>query len=186
MSGLESNVDDLDDLLTELARAGGQVLLGQLAPQTAKEIAGEGAAWPQLNRKEIADELMLSVEAGSSGRPNKAQDVANLERIMPFLLQMPGLNPEWLAREVVRRMDDRIDLSDATQSGALSAMAMNTAAKGGQPGVGGGGAAPGGAPPDQGGGADNAPQPMGAEAQQPRPGRPPMKPMNPAVAIGNA
>ena len=186
MSGLESNVDDLDDLLTELARAGGQVLLGQLSPQTAKEIAGEGAAWPQLNRKEIADELMLSVEAGSSGRPNKAQEVANLERIMPFLLQMPGLNPEWLAREVVRRMDDRIDLSDATQSGAMSAMAMNTAAKGGQPGAGGGGAQPGGPPPDQAGGADNAQQPMGAEAQQPRPGRPPMKPMNPAVAIGNA
>jgi hypothetical protein len=186
MSGLESNVDDLDDLLTELARAAGQVLLGELAPQTAKEIAGEGAAWPQLKRKEIADELMLSVEAGSSGRPNKAQDIANLERIMPFLLQMPGINGEWLAREVVKRMDDRIDPSDAVQSGAMSAMAMNTAAKGGQPGVGGGGAPPDAPPSGQAGGADNAQKPMGAEAQPARVGRPPMTPVNPAVAIGNA
>lgn len=190
MSGLESNVDDLDDLLTELARTGGQVLLGQLDPATAKKIAGEGAAWPQLDRRSIADELMLSVEAGSSGRPNKAQDIANLERIMPFLLQMPGINPEWLAREVVKRMDDRIDLSDATESGAMSAMAMNAAAKpgapGGQPGVGGGGAPPGGPPPGQAGGSENIPQPMGPISQQPRPGRPPMNPTNPAVAIGNA
>ncbi len=187
LSGLESNVDDLDDLLTELARAGGQVLLAELTPDTAKEIAGEGAAWPQLDRKAIASELQLTVEAGSSGRPNKTQEIANMERIMPFLIQLPGINPEWLAREVVRRMDDRIDLSDAVQSGAMSAMAMNAMAKGGggQPGVGGGGAPPGKAPPTA-GGAQNAPQPEESQNQQPRPGRPPMKPVNPAVAIGNA
>ena len=180
MSGLESNVDDLDDMLTELARAGGQVLLMNLDATTAKEIAGEGAAWPEIDRKSIADELWLSVEAGSSGRPNKAQDIANLERVMPFLLQMPGVSPEWLAREVVRRLDDRIDLTEAVQTGAASAMAVNAQAK---PGAGGGGmpggAAPGGAPPMQAGGADNQAQPMGGEAQPPQPGRPPLKPQVP-------
>ena len=195
LSGLESNVDDLDDLLTELARAGGQVLLGQLDPTTAKEIAGEGAAWPELDRKAISSELMLSVEAGSSGRPNKAQEIANFERLAPFLLQVPGLNPEWLAREGVRRLDDRVDLSMAVQSGAMSSMAMNAMAKpggaGGAPGGGApGGAAPGGPPPAQAGGAENTPMPEQSQNQPPRPGqagqpgRPPMQPVNPNVALG--
>jgi hypothetical protein len=189
MSGLESNVDDLDDMLTELARAGGQVLLSQLDATTAREIAGEGAAWPELERKALADELWLSVEAGSSGRPNKTQDIANLERLMPFLLQMPGLSQEWLAREVVRRMDDRIDLSSAIQTGAMSSMAVNAMAKpgGGVPGAAGaggggmpGGAAPGGEPPMQ-GGAENQRKPMEGQTQPPQPGRPPMKPQVPNI-----
>lgn len=188
MSSLESNVDDLDDFLTALARAGGQIMLANLDPATVREIAGDGAAWPQLDRKTIASEVLLQVEAGSSGRPNKSQEIANLERVMPFLLQLPGINPDWLAREAVRRLDDRIDLSEATESGALSAMATNAQAKpgaapGAQPGQGGGGAAPGGQPPQQEGGTENQQQPMGAENQPPRPGRPPMKPVSPGVAL---
>ena len=190
MSGLESNVDDLDDMLTAMARAGGQIMLTCLDESTARDIAGAGAAWPQLDRKQIADELMLTVEAGSSGRPNKTQDIANLERLMPFLLQMPGLSQDWLAREVVRRMDDRIDLSDALQSSAPSAMAVNAQARppGGPPGASGGGmpggAAPGGPPPLQSGGAQNNPQPQESQSQPNPPGRPPMRPVNPNVALG--
>ncbi len=185
MSSMESNVDDLDDFLTDLARAGGQVMLATLDNTTVREIAGEGAAWPTLDRKTIASEVLLQVEAGSSGRPNKTQEIANLERVMPFLLQLPGINPDWLAREAVRRMDDRIDLADATQTGAMSAMATNSAAKGtgGQPGVGGGGAPPEKAPAGQAGGEQNAPQPQESQNQQPRPGRPPMKPVSPGVAL---
>jgi hypothetical protein len=190
LSGLESNVDELDDLLTELARAGGQVLLGNLDPTTAKQIAGEGAAWPELDRKAIASELMLSVEAGSSGRPNKSQEIANLERLAPFLLQLPNLDPEFLAREAVRRLDDRIDLSTAVKPGAMSAMATNAMSKpgGAGPGAAGGGgmpggAAPGGPPPTQAGGAENVEQPQQSQNQPPRPGRPPMQPVNPNAAI---
>lgn len=188
LSGLESNVDDLDDLLTELARAGGQTLLAMLDPTTARDIAGEGAAWPEMDRREIANELVLQVEAGSSGRPNKNQEIQNLERLMPFLLQMPGLSQEWLAREIVRRMDDRIDLSDAVQSGAPSAMAVNSMAKGpgGMPGAGGGGAPPGNRPRAQAGGEENLPQAMQSQNQPPRVGRPPMTPINPAQAVANA
>jgi hypothetical protein len=184
MSGLESNVDELDDLLTELARNAAQVLLQMLDPTTAKEIAGEGAAWPELNRREIANELMLEVEAGSSGRPNKNQDIANMERLAPFLLQMPGISQEWLAREMVRRMDDRVDLTEAVQAGQASAMAMNAMAQGGGvPGMGGGAAAPGGTPPEQAGGAENVPNVAESQNQAPRPGRPPMRPQNPNVAL---
>lgn len=185
MSSMESNVDDLDDFLTEVARAGGQIMLGHLDGATVREIAGPGAAWPELDRKTITTEVLLQVEAGSSGRPNKAQEVANLERVMPFLLQLPGVNPEWLAREAVRRMDDRIDLAEATQVGAMSAMATNSQAKGNQaqPGAGGGGAAPGGPPAPQQGGGENQENPLQSENQPARPGRPPMKPVSPGMAL---
>lgn len=193
MSSMESNVDDLDDMLTVLARSGGQVMLAQLDQQTVKDIVGAGAAWPQIDRKTIASEVLLQVEAGSAGRPNKVQDIQNLERIMPFLMQLPGVNPEWLAKEAVRRMDDRIDLDQAVSSGSMSAMAMNAQAqggapggppqKGGPPGQGAGGAPPGGPPPDQSGGTENQQKPMQSQNQPPHVGRPPMQPVSPQVAL---
>ena len=41
------------------------------------------------------------IEAGSTGKPNRAAELANIERIMPFLLQIPGIDPKWLAKELL-------------------------------------------------------------------------------------
>ena len=146
VTGLSSNTDDLDDLLTDMARAGGQVLLMELSPEKAAEIAGPGATWPNMSRAEIAQELLLEVQAGSSGRPNRDKDVAILERLLPFMLQVPKVNPEWLLKQMVERIDDRIEIEDAILSGmpsitALNALAAKAAQPGGDPAAGG---APGG------------------------------------------
>ena len=125
MSSVSSNVDDLDDFLTDLARASGQVMLQEVSAETAMKIAGPGAVWPDLNREEIMDEIYLEVVAGSSGRPNKAQEIANFERLAPTLLQIPGISPVWLAREALNRMDDRLDLTEALMEGMPSITAMN-------------------------------------------------------------
>ena len=125
MSSLSSNVDDIEDFLGELARATGQVLLEQMDQQTVMKIAGPGAVWPQLTSAEIAEELMLEVEAGSNGRPNKAIQIQNFERLAPILLQIPGMNPEWLAKEAVRRLDDGMDISDAIRGALPSIVAQN-------------------------------------------------------------
>lgn len=154
---IASNVDDLDDMLNELSRAAGQIMLAELAPETVAKIAGPGAVWPDLSRQDISDELMLEVEAGSSGRPNKAAEVANMERIAPLLLQVPGIRPDWMVRELIRRLDDNIDPTDAIAAGLPSMIAQNAMARGpgaaGAPGEGGADnaeAAPSG-PPQQGG-----------------------------------
>jgi hypothetical protein len=126
LSSLQSNIDDLDDFLSDLGRAGGQVLLMNLSIETVKLIAGDGAVWPEATKKEIAQELYLEVKAGSSGRPNKAQEMQNMNLILPYLLQMPGVNPQWLATETLRRMDDRMDLTDALSTGMPSITAQNT------------------------------------------------------------
>lgn len=125
MSALGSNVDDLDDFLTDIARASGQVLLTMMDPQTAQKIAGPGAMWPSLSAQEVADELILEIEGGSSGRPNKAAEIANFERLAPILMQIPGIDSAWLAKEAIRRLDDGMDLSDAVSASLPSIVAQN-------------------------------------------------------------
>jgi hypothetical protein len=140
MSSLSSNVDDMDEMLTEMARVAGQILLDQVQKETVIKVVGPGAVWPEFDRDTIVREIYLEVEAASTGRPNKAAEVQNATQIMPLLMQIPGISPEWIGRELIRRMDDRLDLTDAFAAGVPSIQAMNAAmAKMG----GMGGAAPG-------------------------------------------
>ena len=125
MSSLGSHVDDLDEFLTDLSKAASQVLLTHMDPMTAAKIAGPGASWPTLSAQEIADELYLEIEAGSSGRPNKATEIANFERLAPLLIQIPGIDPTWLAKEAIKRMDDGLDMSEAVRAALPSIVQMN-------------------------------------------------------------
>jgi len=112
MTVASSNVDDLDGVLTLLARAGGEMLLREMSVETVKRIAGPGAVWPVENRDDFLNEIQLEVVAASSGRPNKAIEIANFERIAPMLLQA-GANPMFVIREAVKRLDDRLDINEA-------------------------------------------------------------------------
>jgi hypothetical protein len=167
---MDSNVDDLDDLLTHLAKYGGQLLFANVNEDTVKKIVGPGAVWPELTRQQIAEEIWLEIEAGSSGNPNQAQEIANAQKIYPLVMQIPGIDPEFLARDLLHRLDDKLDLTQAFKSPLPSIVAMNTMARGpaGPPGVGqvatpSKGATPAG-PAQQGpAGEQNAPQ-------NPRPG----------------
>ncbi|MGX5775470.1 hypothetical protein [Methylorubrum zatmanii] len=124
-----SSVDDLDSFLTALARGAGQILLREMSEETVVRVVGPGAVWPELSLQEIADELFLEVEAGSTGKPNQAVELANWEKMLPFLLQMQGIEGDWLARETLRRLDDRMDLTEALASGIPSIVAQNRMAQ---------------------------------------------------------
>ncbi|MGZ5987568.1 MAG: hypothetical protein ACXWLZ_00830, partial [Rhizomicrobium sp.] len=108
-----------------LARAMGQLLLTELSKDTVIEIAGPGAVWPDLppSREEIVKDLILEVEAGSSGRPNNAATLANYERAMPWLSMLPGVNPAPLAKKGLKALD--IDADDMIIEGAPSIQAIN-------------------------------------------------------------
>lgn len=121
-----SNVDDLDELLTELAKAGGQILLLNVSEPIVKDIVGPGAFWPDMNRADVAREVLLEIEAGSSGRPNQAREVQNIKELFPLLMQMPGISPEFLVREILKRYDDRLDPSEAYAAGLPSVTMMNS------------------------------------------------------------
>lgn len=120
-----SSVDDLDSFLTSVSRASGQILLREMSEEQVKIVAGPGAVWPHLTLEEIADELFLEVEAGSSGKPNQAVELAAWEKLLPFIIQMPGINPTWIARETLKRLDDKADLTEALTEGLPSIMAQN-------------------------------------------------------------
>lgn len=173
-SSLQSNVDDLDDLLTQMARAAGQILLGEVSAQTVQEVVGPGAVWPELTRDQLAKEILLEIEAGSTGKPNQAQEIQNFERLAPILMQIPGVTPEMMAKQALKRLDDRLELDEVYDQNMLSIQAMNQAA--GQTQV--PGAPPAADPAQQGPeGANNAQQadrPSGAssEGTQPQAGPP--------------
>jgi len=126
MSTIESNIDDMDDLLTEIARDGGQILMLNATADKVKEIVGPGAIWPEseFTRDKVAKELYLEIEAGSSGKANKALEIANFERINPAMLQMPGLNKKAWLKEGIKRLDDKLNPDDFIDD-SMSVVAMN-------------------------------------------------------------
>jgi len=153
MTSLSSNVDDLDEFLSDVFGALGQLLLMELSPETVTEIVGEGAVWPEQSREEVAKQIYLKVRAGSSGRPNKASELANMERGMPYLLQLPGVNPYPLGRRYADLLEigfDEIIIEGMPSIQALNAQ-MGKAAVAGAAGTEDDPAAQGGE------GADNAP-----------------------------
>ena len=125
MSAQSSNVDDIDDFLSEVSRAGGQILLSEMSQDQVFEIVGPGAAWPTLTASDTAKEIFLDVKAGSSGRPNKDQDLASFERVAPFLLQVPGVPAKWIVEVINELIDSPFDLTDAFIEGVPSIIAQN-------------------------------------------------------------
>jgi len=156
-----SAVDDLDSFLSPVVRGAGQILLREMSEETVKQIAGPGAIWPHATLEEIANELYLEVEAGSSGKPNQAVEIQNMKDLLPLLLQIPNIDPVELARESLRRLDDKLDLTKIVISGLPAIVAMNRMQ---QPAP----ANPANDPAAQGDqGVDNGPQPPGQVGTEP-------------------
>jgi hypothetical protein len=143
-----SIIDDMNDLLTDLARAGGELLLLNVSAQIVKEIVGPGAVWPEIDRETVAKNVYLEVEATADNGPDKQQDIQNMTQLLPILQRIPGISPEWMARQLIQRMGSDIDLTDAFAEGVPSIEALNQIMSQ-PPGVPGG---PGGeGPPDNAG-----------------------------------
>lgn len=148
-----ASIDDLDGFLTVIARASGQILMKEMSAEKVTEIVGPGAVWPEMTLAEIANEVYLEVEAGSSGKPNQGVEIDNWQKMAPFIMQTPGINPNWIAKETVRRLDDKADMVEAIAANMPSIVMQNQMQ---QPGTG----DPATSPEAQGGqGAQNAPAP---------------------------
>lgn len=126
VSSVDADTDTLDDFLSDVAKATGEVMLLELSEATVKEIVGPGAVWPKFTREEIVKEIFLKVKAGSSGKPNKAAELANLERGSTMLLQLPGINPMPIGRKYLSLLD--IDVEEAIVEGLPSITAINAMA----------------------------------------------------------
>lgn len=111
ISGVSSNVDDLDDLLSEMAQAAGEMMLREFNPQTVQRIVGKGASWPDQQKEDFLNEIFLDIVAASSGRPNKAVDVQNAQQLIPLMMQN-GANPWTCIQYIAKVMDANLDPKD--------------------------------------------------------------------------
>jgi len=125
MTAAGSDVDDLDTMLTALARAMGQLMLLELTKDTVIEIVGPGAVWPDTppSREQVVKDLVLGIEAGSSGRPNRAAELANWERAMPYIQVIPGMNPRPWAQKALTLFD--MDIEEGYVEGMPSMASLN-------------------------------------------------------------
>lgn len=124
-SSAGSNIDDLDAFLTVVARAAGQILLREMSEEQVKLKIGPGAFWPHQSLSDIAGEVYLEVQAGSTGKPNQGVEIENFNKMAPLIMQMPGLNKHEFLKEALRRLDDRMDLTNMFDQGAPSIVAQN-------------------------------------------------------------
>lgn len=108
-----SNVDDLDGCLTRVAQASGEMLLRAAPKEVMVRVSGVGAVWPELeqSREDFLNEVFLKIKAASSGRPNKAVEIANYQGLAPIMLQA-GANPVGVIKEGARRLDDNLDVME--------------------------------------------------------------------------
>jgi hypothetical protein len=114
MTVTNSNIDDLDDFLSWIARVSGEMALQSFSKNTVIGLVGPGAVWPEAPQDKAAflAQIYLVTKAASSGRPNKAIDMRNWQVAAP-VLQAAGANPMFMVRETLRRLDDNLDAEQA-------------------------------------------------------------------------
>lgn len=122
-----SKADDLDDMLSAFARDAGTTLMMNMSKEQVVKIVGPGAMWPEGDPTELLNDMYIDVEAGSSGKPNQALEVATFQRLFPVLVQTPGIRPDWLARKAVTLADSGVDFTEAFLEGLPSIQAQNAA-----------------------------------------------------------
>jgi hypothetical protein len=122
---LTSVIDDINDVMSELAESASQILVLNVTQETVTKVVGPGAVWPQLDKQTVAENVFLQVDVGANGPPSRQEDVQVLTQLVPLLQRIPGISPEWLARQLIRRMGDDIDISEAFAEGVPSMEALN-------------------------------------------------------------
>lgn len=183
-AGIGDDLDDLDDLLSQVALGFSQLCLAEMSIDMVQKIVGPGAVWPDAppSRQDMSENVYLDIKAGSTGRPNRAVDLANIEKALPLFLQIPGTNLATLRDKAGMLLD--LDPEELVADGvpsvtAINAMMVKAQAQAAAPqGPGGPGLPPGGpqgAPsagpnPAMQGAAGHAPVPMHQGHAGPQPG----------------
>lgn len=114
MTVTASNIDDVDDMLTWIARVTAEMMLQGFSVTTVQRIAGPGAVWPQApqDKLDALAQVTLTTKAASSGRPNKVVDLRNWQLVAPILMQA-GANPQFMVRQTLNVVDSNIDPEEA-------------------------------------------------------------------------
>ena len=122
---IAEKVDQTEDWLKEIGWFAAEILLQEIQPQKAMEIAGPQAFWPILNKQQLYDSVFIDIAAGSTGMPDTNEERMRWIELMPIIMQNIELvqqmrsfgvpdefNPYvQLLEETFARFDERIDIS---------------------------------------------------------------------------
>ena len=122
---IAEKVDQTEDWLKELGWFAAEILLQEIQPQKAMEIAGPQAFWPILNKQQLYDSVFIDIAAGSTGMPDTNEERMRWIELMPIIMQNIELvqqmrsfgvpdefNPYvQLLEETFARFDERIDIA---------------------------------------------------------------------------
>jgi len=121
---IQEKIDATEDWLKELAWFSSEILLQELTPGRAIDIAGPNAFWPILNKQQLYDAVYVDIAAGSTGMPDTNEERMRWIELMPIIMQNIELvqqmrafgvpdefNPYvQLLEETFARFDERIDI----------------------------------------------------------------------------
>ena len=122
---VQEKVDITEDWLKKIAWFAAEVLLQEIPPEKAQEIAGPNAFWPILNKQQLYDSVYLDIAAGSTGMPDTDAESMRWTELMPMLMQgiqfvqqlrQMGIPDQFnpyiqLLEETFKRFDERIDIA---------------------------------------------------------------------------
>jgi hypothetical protein len=131
--------DTLEEALTDMAQYTAEVATQECPLSWVQRVCGQGAYWlgpddqkgtPPMDVEDVLTMTEVSIDAGSTGRPNFAADKANWATILPLLEQSlgkiraaqmsdPGMADALIniLKETLHRMDDRLDIDDFIPQG---------------------------------------------------------------------
>lgn len=131
--------DSLEEVLTDLAQYTAEVATQECTVQWVQRVCGENAFWlgpnpatqsPGMDVEDVLTMTEVSINAGTTGKPNFAADKAAWAQVLPLLEQSlqkirveqlldPDLAKAYInvLRETLHRLDDRLDLDDFIPAG---------------------------------------------------------------------
>ena len=126
---VEARKDQLEDYISEIASFATEILLQELPIELVQRYAGMSAYWPadQMTKDQIYSMSEIKIRAGSTGKPNKQQEMQKWGMLMPEIkevmeraIQMQeemmipiSMNP-WvkLLSETMRKADEAFDVME--------------------------------------------------------------------------
>lgn len=131
--------DVLEDALTDLAQYTAEVSVQECPASWVTRVCGPSALWlgpddvkgtPPMDVEDVLTMVNVTIDAGTTGKPNFAADKANWATILPLLEQSlgkiraaqgsdPGMAQSLInvLKETLVRMDDRLDLDEFIPQG---------------------------------------------------------------------
>ena len=124
-SRMQEKIDITEDWLKDIAWYSAEILLQEIEPQRAIEIAGPQAFWPILNKQQLYDSIFIKIAAGSTGMPDNNAERMRWIELMPIIMQniqmvqmmrQSGVPDQFnpyvqLLEETFKRFDERIDIA---------------------------------------------------------------------------